>query len=58
VRRPAALRQWYLSVIHSIAQSAAVETVSVRGLWWREIDSPSDFDGARAECAAPARAAR
>ena len=53
VRRPAALRQWYLSVIHSIAQTTAVETASVRGLWWREIDSPSDLDGARAECAAP-----
>jgi L-glutamine-phosphate cytidylyltransferase len=58
VRRPAALRQWYLSVIHSIAQSTAVETASVRGLWWREIDSVSDLDGARAECAVrPARAA-
>jgi choline kinase len=58
VRSPAALRQWYLSVIQSIAQSTAVETASVHGLWWREIDSPSDLDGARAECAAPARAAR
>ena len=58
VRRPEALRQWYLSVIHSLAQSTAVETASVRGLWWREIDSPSDLDDARAECAAPARAAR
>jgi choline kinase len=58
VRRPEALRQWYLSVIHSLAQSTAVETASVRGLWWREIDSPSDLDDARAECAVPARAAR
>ena len=58
VRRSAALRQWYLSVIHSIAQTTAVETASVRGLWWREIDSPSDLDGARAEWAAPTRAAR
>jgi choline kinase len=59
VRRPAALRQWYLSVIHSIAQSTAIETASVRGLWWREIDSPADLDGARAECTVPlARAAR
>ena len=55
VRRPAALRQWYLSVIHSIAQSSAIETASVRGLWWREIDSASDLDAARAECNAPAR---
>jgi choline kinase len=59
VRRPAALRQWYLSVIHTIAQSTPIETASVRGLWWREIDSRSDLDGARAECTVPlARAAR
>jgi choline kinase len=59
VRRPVALRQWYLSVIHTIAQSTAVETASVRGLWWREIDSPSDLDDARAGSAVPlARAAR
>jgi choline kinase len=49
VRRPEALRQWYLSVVHQIAQTTAVETVSVRGLWWREVDSPSDLYGARRE---------
>ena len=59
VRRPEAMRQWYLSVIHPLAQSTAVETASVRGLWWREIDSPSDLDDARAGLAVePARAAR
>jgi choline kinase len=47
VRRPEAMRQWYLSVIHEIAQSAPVETASVRGLWWREIDSPQDLQNAR-----------
>ncbi|TMA34992.1 MAG: phosphocholine cytidylyltransferase family protein [Deltaproteobacteria bacterium] len=49
VRQPEAMRQWYLSVLHQIAQTSAVETVSVRGLWWREIDSPADLDGARSE---------
>lgn len=58
VRRPTALREWYLSVIHTIARSTAIETASVRGLWWREIDSPADLDGARAECSAPLRQAR
>jgi len=53
VRRPEAMRQWYLSVIHQIAQSAVVETASVRGLWWREIDSPADLDSARSEFASP-----
>jgi choline kinase len=51
VRRPEAMRQWYLSVIHEIARATAVETASVRGLWWREIDSPADLDGARGEFA-------
>jgi L-glutamine-phosphate cytidylyltransferase len=53
VRRPEAMRQWYLSVIHRIAQVSAVETASVRGLWWREIDSRADLDGARSPFAAP-----
>ena len=30
-----------------MAQTTAVETVSVRGLWWREIDSPEDLAGVR-----------
>jgi choline kinase len=47
VRRPEAMRQWYLSAVHRIAQSAPVETVSVRGLWWREVDYPGDLDEAR-----------
>jgi choline kinase len=44
-----AVRQWYLSVIHRIAQTTAVETANVRGLWWREIDSPDDLYEARRE---------
>jgi choline kinase len=49
VRHPEAMRQWYLSVVHEIAQTTAVETASVRGLWWREIDSPADLAGARGD---------
>ena len=51
VRRPEAMRQWYLSVVHEIAQTSSVETASVQGLWWREIDSPADLYGARREFA-------
>jgi len=58
VRQPEAMRQWYLSVLHQIAQTSAVETVSVRGLWWREIDSPSDLDEARGEFADRVASAR
>jgi choline kinase len=53
VRRPEAMRQWYLSVVHEIAQTTAVRTTSVRGLWWREIDSASDLEDARGEFVGP-----
>jgi choline kinase len=52
VRRPEALRQWYLSVVSRMAQATAVETACVRGLWWREIDSPQDLAGVRSALAA------
>lgn len=49
VRRPEALRRWYLSVVDALAQDTAVETVSIEGLWWREIDSREDLERVRAE---------
>ena len=52
VRRPEAMCQWYLSVVDRIARTTAVESASIRGLWWREIDSPQDLAGARRELAA------
>jgi choline kinase len=47
MQAPAALKAWYLSVIDDIAKQHSVGTVSVRGLWWREIDSPEDLEEAR-----------
>jgi choline kinase len=47
MREPEALRAWYLSVVNEIAQDTSVDTVSVRGLWWREIDEPTDLEEAR-----------
>lgn len=47
IRETSALRSWYLSVVHDLAQQSRVETVSVRGLWWREIDSAEDLEEAR-----------
>ena len=47
IRAPGALQAWYLSVINEIAQEEAVDTVSVRGLWWREIDLPEDLEDVR-----------
>ena len=51
VREPTAMRRWYLSVIHDIAQTTAVDTTSIHGLWWQEIDSPEDLAAARSHYA-------
>jgi choline kinase len=48
IRRPESKRAWYLSVVNALARRAAVETISIHGLWWCEIDSPEDLAKARA----------
>lgn len=48
VRAPGALGRWYLSVIDALAGCVAVETCSIRGLWWQEIDAPEDLERTRA----------
>ena len=47
VRAPGALRRWYLSVVDELAQRVAVESCSIRRLWWQEIDGPDDLARAR-----------
>jgi choline kinase len=47
MREPEALRAWYLSVVNELAQETRVGTASVRGFWWREIDSPEDLEEVR-----------
>ncbi len=47
MREPEALKLWYLSVVNEIAQDTTVDTASVRGFWWREIDEPTDLEEAR-----------
>jgi choline kinase len=51
IRRPDSLRAWYLSVVNELARRGRVETVSVRGLWWREIDALEDLEEVRASYA-------
>lgn len=46
VRRPEAMRLWYLSVIDEMARSGVVWTVSIEGLEWAEVDFPEDLDAA------------
>lgn len=48
MRGPDGLRSWFLSVINEMAQRMTVGTVSIKGLWWQEIDYPEDLDKARA----------
>jgi len=50
IRSPGSLQAWYLTVIGQVALDAEVETASVRGLWWREIDSPEDLEEVRRSC--------
>ncbi len=52
VRDPAAMRRWYLSVVSGLAQATAVESASIAGLWWQEVDSPADLEAARRGLAA------
>jgi choline kinase len=47
IRSKAALQRWYLSVIDSMAQSGLVETASIEGLWWAEVDTLDDLIHAR-----------
>jgi choline kinase len=47
IRAPGALKAWYLSVVNELAQDTAVDTVSIQGAWWREIDSREDLDEVR-----------
>ena len=43
IRKPEALKQWYLSLIDELAQLGHVSTYSIEGLAWAEIDNPSDL---------------
>ena len=48
LRRPTALKRWYLSVIDELAQQRApVWTCSIQGLDWNEIDCHEDLEDAR-----------
>lgn len=57
VRQEGSLRRWYLSVVNALAQETAVETCSIQGLWWQEIDSAEDLARARRAYAEPGRRA-
>ena len=43
LRRPEGFRRWYLSVIHDLAQTGAVQVASIEGHSWAEVDYPADL---------------
>jgi choline kinase len=45
------LRLWYHDVISLMASTLLVNTVLIKGLWWREIDTPQDLAEVRASFA-------
>ncbi len=47
LRAPAALKQWYLSVVDGMARSGLVWAASIQGLQWAEIDCAADLEQAR-----------
>ena len=51
VRDPETLRLWYHDVISVMASKLLVNTVVIKGLWWREIDTPQDLAEVRASLA-------
>ncbi|MGI9590020.1 MAG: NTP transferase domain-containing protein [Myxococcota bacterium] len=51
MRQPDALRCWYLSVVHGLAERMHIEALSITGLWWAEVDYPEDYQAIRASFA-------
>ncbi len=43
LRRPTALKRWYLSVIDELAQQRPVWSCCIEGLAWGEVDCPADL---------------
>ncbi|MBZ0168713.1 nucleotidyltransferase [Candidatus Methylomirabilis lanthanidiphila] len=47
LRKPDALRNWYLSVIDEMAQAGLVRTCPIQGLQWTEVDCLADLEQAQ-----------
>ena len=47
MRTPEGLKSWFTQVIHRMARRGLVETVSIDGLDWGEIDFPADLEAVR-----------
>jgi len=49
VRTQHGIKAYYLSVIDQLTREIPVETVSMTGLWWHEMDSPEDLVQVRSD---------
>jgi choline kinase len=49
VRTQHGIKAYYLSVIDQLTREIPVETVSMTGLWWHEMDSPEDLAQVRSD---------
>jgi choline kinase len=58
IRQPESMHNWYLSVVNEMAQKMTVDTISIEGHWWAEIDSPDDLDAVRSHYLQPEAALR
>jgi choline kinase len=58
VRTSRGLKAYYLSVIDQLSHEIPVETVSMTGLWWGEMDSPEDLASVRADLSVARNRAR
>ncbi len=47
MRTPDGAKVWYLQVINALAQRERIDTVSIEGLQWGEVDFPPDLDQVR-----------
>lgn len=47
IRQPESMHNWYLSIVDELSRKMAVETISIEGHWWAEIDSAEDLAAVR-----------
>jgi choline kinase len=46
-REPEALKSYYLKIIDNVSHFINVQTADITGLWWAEVDTPTDLNEVR-----------
>jgi choline kinase len=47
IRQPESMRNWYLSIVDEMSRKVPIETTSIEGKWWAEVDSAEDLEAVR-----------